>query len=131
MLETLGQMRIEASRKVLKKTDLALVILEPTEKLDAVEIELLESLKHEKPRFLVIINKCEDKAAPESLLKEIESYGVKGIQVSARLNQGIKELKRNSIQGKLKDFDAGTIIGDLVQPGQVVVLVVPIDLACP
>ncbi len=128
---TLGQMRIEASRKVLKKTDLALVVLEPAEKLDAVEIELLESLKHGKTQFLVIINKCEDKAAPESLLKEIESYGVKGIQVSAKLNQGIKELKRNSIQGKLKDFDAGTIIGDLVQPGQVVVLVVPIDLAAP
>jgi [FeFe] hydrogenase H-cluster maturation GTPase HydF len=127
----LGQMRVEASRKVLKKTDLALVILEPKEELHQVEKELLEVLKQGRTQFLVLINKCDGKDASASLINEIKKYGANPICISAKSGQGIKELRATQIQNKLKDFDAGTILGDLVKPGQVVLLVVPIDLAAP
>lgn len=127
----LGAMRIEASRKVLQKTDLALVVVEPVPCLHEVEKELLTSLKQGKTPFLIVVNKCEELNAPESLLQELTLFGGEIVQVSATSGQGINILKADKIQKTLKDFDAGTIIGDLVKPGDVVILVVPIDLAAP
>lgn len=127
----LGLMRIEASRKILHKTDLALMVIEPTTSLHLVEKELLANLKKGKTPFLVIVNKCEKNSAPQSLLDEIATYGTEAIQVSANSGAGINSLKAEKIQKALQDFDTGTIISDLVKPGDVVVLVVPIDLAAP
>ena len=127
----LGQMRVEASRQVLRKTDLALVVLEPRKELEESERELLDTLRHGRTPFLVLVNKCDTGAVPDRLRDELAGLGLTAIPVSAVTGQGIEEVRARHIQGKLKDFDAGTILGDLVQPGDVVILVVPIDLAAP
>ncbi|MGM0598913.1 MAG: [FeFe] hydrogenase H-cluster maturation GTPase HydF [Candidatus Rifleibacteriota bacterium] len=128
---SLGEQRVKASLKVLKKTDLALLVLEPCEKLYDCEKELINKLKKQKVSFIVVVNKCEDCHVPESLKKELVGLGADFTAVSALTHKGIEELKSSKIQKSLKDYDTGTIIGDIVQPGQVVVLVVPIDLAAP
>lgn len=128
---TLGMQRVEASRAVLKKTDLALVVLEPLSELHPVERELLELLKSGRTPFLVIVNKSDTGTCPESLRKTLAEFGANPHLVSARENIGIQDLRGKGIQEKLKDFDTGTIVGDLVQPGDTVLLVVPIDLAAP
>ncbi|HNV70979.1 MAG TPA: [FeFe] hydrogenase H-cluster maturation GTPase HydF, partial [Candidatus Ozemobacteraceae bacterium] len=120
-----------AARQVLRKTDLALVVLEPLPHLDPTEIELLELLSSGKTPFLVIVNKCDTGKPPESLLAELKRYTVVPVAVSARERSGVDDLRAVHMQSKLKDFDTGTIVGDLVKPGDVVVLVVPIDLAAP
>jgi len=51
--------------------------------------------------------------------------------VSALTRQGIDELKMAMIREAPKDFMNPTILGDLISPGDTVVLVVPIDLAAP
>jgi [FeFe] hydrogenase H-cluster maturation GTPase HydF len=127
----LGKKRIEASLQVLHKTDLALVVLEPNDSLDQCEVELFERLKSAKIRFLAIINKSEMKEAPDSLNRQLLQLGAEIVPVSAATGKGIDWLKTEKIQKALTDFDSGVIIGDLVQPGQIVVLVVPIDLAAP
>lgn len=127
----LGMQRVEASRAVLKKTDLALVVLEPVSELHPVERELLDLLKSGRTPFLVIVNKSDSGNLPESLKQSLAEYGAVPHLVSARDGIGIQELRGKAIQEKLKDFDTGTIIGDLVQPGDTVILVVPIDLAAP
>ena len=127
----LGKMRIDASLKVLGRTDLALVVLEPNQNLDQCEKELIRKLADAKIKFLAIINKCEEKDAPDSLKSELAGLGAEVVPVSAATGKGIDWLKSEKIQKSLKDFDSGVIIGDLVQPGQVVILVVPIDLAAP
>jgi len=128
---TVGALRVEAARQVLRKTDLALVVLEPLPHLDPTEIELLELLSSGKTPFLVIVNKCDTGKPPESLLAELKRYTVVPVAVSARERSGVDDLRAVHMQSKLKDFDTGTIVGDLVKPGDVVVLVVPIDLAAP
>ena len=128
---SLGEQRVKASLKVLEKTDLALVVLEPLEKLQDCEKEVIDKLKRHKVNFIVVVNKCEDCDIPESLKKELVQSGADFTSVSALTNKGIEELKTTKIQKSLKDYDTGTIIGDIVNPGQIVVLVVPIDLAAP
>lgn len=127
----LGEMRVEASMQVLKKTDLALVVLEPCDKLDSCELELIEKLKKNGIKFLAVVNKCEETDISESLKAQFVALGADAVAVSAVSGKGMDWLKAEKIQKALKEFDAGTIIGDLVQPGQVVILVVPIDLAAP
>ncbi len=128
---TVGVMRVEAARQVLRKTDLALVVLEPLPALHETEIELLDLLHTGKTPFLVIVNKCDSGKPPESLLEQLKQRAITPVVVSARERIGIEELRAKHMQSRLKDFDTGTIVGDLVKPGDVVVLVVPIDLAAP
>ncbi len=127
----LGQMRVEATRQVMRKTDLALVVLEPRKELKESERTLLDTLRHGRTPFLVVVNKCDTGEPPDHLLEELKGMGITPIAVSAKTGAGIEELRGRHIQGRLKDFDAGTILGDLVHPGEVVILVVPIDLAAP
>lgn len=127
----LGKMRIDASMQVLSKTDLALIVLEPVESLDDCERSLIKKLSERKIKFIAVINKCESGEAPDSLVAELSALGAEITNVSAMSGKGIDWLKTDKIQKALKDFDSGVIIGDLIEPGQIVILVVPIDLAAP
>ncbi len=127
----LGEKRVKASLNVLKKTDLALVVLEPCESLGPSEEKLLLALREAKTKFLVIVNKCDTGSIPESLGRSLDEMGIISVRVSARTREGIDSLKSVHIQKSLVDFELGTILGDLVRPGEVVVLVTPIDLAAP
>ena len=127
----LGQMRVEATRQVMRKTDLALVVLEPRKELKESERTLLDTLRHGRTPFLVVVNKGDTAEVPDHLLEELKGMGITPVAVSATTGAGIEELRGRHIQARLKDFDAGTILGDLVRPGEVVILVVPIDLAAP
>lgn len=127
----LGEMRVEATRSVLKKTDLALVVLEPASSLDACERELLEKLKTAGTPFLAVVNKCDGIPVPQSLAGDLHDLGISPVPVSAKTGQGIEELRGMHITQKLKDFEPGSILADLVKPGDFVVLVIPIDSAAP
>ncbi|MBF0500477.1 MAG: [FeFe] hydrogenase H-cluster maturation GTPase HydF [Candidatus Riflebacteria bacterium] len=127
----LGRMRVEASHAVLKKTDLALVVLEPREKLDVCERDLLNALKAARTPYLVIVNKTDIEAIPDSLRNELAVFGEIPYPLSSLKGTGVCDFRGKIMQEKLKDFDTGPIIGDLVKPGDVVILVVPIDLAAP
>lgn len=127
----LGKIRVEASLKVLKKTDLALVVLEPGEHLHQSEKELLAMLKHQKVMFLVVINKCETGQISQKMREEIAAYGSEAHAVSTVTGEGIVTLLADKMQQELKGFDSGVIVGDLIKPRQVVILVTPIDISAP
>jgi len=127
----IGRIRVEATRKILAKTDLGIIVLEPCDALQPSERELLNSLKAGRIPFLVVVNKCDSGEIPQRLRSELSTIGVEPFAVSARNGSGIETLRALKIQSCLKDFDAGTILGNLVHPGDVVILVVPIDLAAP
>jgi len=127
----LGKLRVEASLKVMKKTDLALVVLEPASALHPSEKELLEMLKKQKIPFLVIVNKCETGIVEQNLRDEVAAYAPELITVSARTREGIARLKSEKMQQGLQGFDSGVILGDLITPRDVVVLVTPIDISAP
>lgn len=120
----LGQKRIEKTMEVLAKTDIAMVIIDSTIGISSFEEELLLQIKDRKLPYLIIYNKVD-------LCKENRPEISEGMFVSAATKEGIEELKEQL--GKLvpEEEDKFRIVGDLLEPSDLVVLVVPIDKAAP
>ena len=79
---------------------------------------------------IVVINKIDQhpRYTPD---EAVFRTGLPVLEVSALNREGIDELKMAMIKEAPKDFMSPTILGDLISPGDTVVLVVPIDLAAP
>jgi [FeFe] hydrogenase H-cluster maturation GTPase HydF len=118
----LGQKRIEKTMEVLAKTDIAMVIVDSRQGVTQLEEELLEQIKEKRLPYLIVYNKidlCSNRKTTEE-----------GIFVSAVTREGIQELKE--ALGKIVPEDEKRrIVGDLLEPSDLVVLVVPIDKAAP
>ena len=128
----LGALRVERTMQVLNKTDLAVVVIEPELGVTAFEEELVQQIRKRGLPLAGVINKSDitavaaDRAASWSRALELPL-----IYISAKTGQGIEELKRLMIKLAPDDWEGPPLIGDLVSPGDTVVLVVPIDLAAP
>lgn len=116
----LGQKRVLRTKRVLNKTDIAVLVVDGTRGLQSDDRELL-SLFHEKqiPHVIVFNKKDLFDTAPADVLR-----------VSAATGDGIFALKEHL--GKLAPKEDGRkLIVDLVSPDGLVVLVTPIDSAAP
>jgi [FeFe] hydrogenase H-cluster maturation GTPase HydF len=120
---TLGEMRVKKAKQVLNKTDVAVLVLDVTVGITAVENELLEIFKDKKIPYVVAYNKGDLKKNVK--LKENE------ILVSALCNDGINELREMVAHLAPNENADKHLVGDLVDKGDFVVLVVPIDESAP
>lgn len=136
----LGALRVEKTLQVLHKTDIALLIVDYHDAMYDMELHLIQELNKRNIPFLVVINKMEDyfvnndKTAFQEITHFIEKQlpieKTKIHYVSARDNLGIYELKEAIAQLVPKQPER-KIVGDLIEEGDLVVLVVPIDGAAP
>jgi len=127
----LGQQRIERTRRVFDRTDVALVILdEPT--LGTFERRLLDEFADLKTPTILVFNKTDLYApAPESR-EEAKARNVPAVSTSATTGDGIEDLFKALIAATPEDFICTpSIVGDLLPPGELAVLVVPIDKEAP
>ena len=119
---SLGELRVQKARQVLNKTDIALLVIDAKQGMAPSDQELLGLIQKRGIPHLVVYNKADASAftLPEGSLA-----------VSAQTGQGIEALKEKI--GSMVDTGNPTtkIIGDLIQAGDFVVLVVPIDSAAP
>jgi len=123
---TLGELRVQKTREILAKTDVAVLVLDATEEMGAQEKEFLALLQEKKLPFVVVKNKVDlVKDAPE------EKSDYPEIHVSATQNINITALK--DLLGTLAKSKENNkkIVADLLEPGDVVILVTPIDEAAP
>lgn len=128
----LGALRVERTRSVLHKADLALMVVEQGQAPGAYEQEMVREIKQHRIPALTVVNKCDLAAVtPEQLRDWVQRLGTPAVAVSALTRQGIEELKRMIIKHAPDDWEGPPIIGDLLSPGDLAVLVVPIDLAAP
>lgn len=126
----LGRMRIEKALDVLKKTDLMLLVIDPGSGLGRHEEEVIGRARENSVPVIIVVNKTD--LYPQFDAKTcIPSAGLPVVEVSALTRRGIDELKMAMIKDAPKDWMTPTILGDLISPGDTVVLVVPIDLAAP
>ena len=118
--QELGQKRVLRTKRVLNKTDVAVLVVDGTKSLQKDDCELL-ALFHEKniPHLVVFNKKDLFDAAPADVLC-----------VSAVTGEGIFELKERL--GALAPKENGRkLLSDLVSPDGLVVLVTPIDESAP
>jgi len=126
----LGEMRIKKTIGVLNKADLMVLVLDPGQDTGSYELDMIEKAKEQGVPVVGVLNKID--LQPDITPTELEDkLGIKIMPVSAVTGQGMEELKKALIRSAPKEWIAPTIIGDLISPGDVVVLVVPIDLAAP
>lgn len=118
---TLGNQRIERSIRVLDETDIAILVVDGSIGLSEDDNKLIEVFKSRKIPYLVAVNKS-DLSVPE--LPE------NALSVSALNNEGIEELKEK-VAVIIKQRKTRPLVSDLVEEGDLVVLVVPIDRSAP
>ncbi len=119
----LGKMRVEKSYQVLNKTDIALLVVDGNVGLTQCDKDLIEEIKKRKLPYLIILNKSDEVC---------NRYDIENsIWVSAETKENIWELKERIAKLVPNENMTLKIIGDLLDPEDIVVLVVPIDSAAP
>ena len=119
----LGGLRVKKTRQVLNKTDIAVLVTDGTQALQDTDRELMELFRAKEIPFLVVRNKAD-------LLAEIPEDTDREIWVSALQGHKIQELKER-IARLRQEAPEKRIIADKLAPGDLAVLVVPIDKAAP
>ena len=120
----LGALRVERAREMLRKTNIAILVIDAVTGKSDIDIELITELSARKIPYIVAYNKAD-------LLTEREQLSDSEMYVSAESGEGIEELK-----GRLGKFaelvkNKKSLVSDLLSPGDVVVLVTPIDTSAP
>ena len=140
----LGELRVRKTKQVLNKTDIAVLVVDATEGKKQCDEELIRIFKEKEIPYIIVNNKAD--LLPDEISEKVCQNNVseqrKAEQnallssgqeqyVSALTGAGIYELKE--CIGKLTPNEDMTlkIVGDLLHPGDFVVLVVPIDSAAP
>ncbi len=126
----LGQKRIEKTNAVIKDADVGLIVIGDGQWTDFEE-ELVATLQGKQKPIIVVLNKtdCVDYSEIEKILQQrkldyVTTMAVKSEGIS-ELKQKIRELKNVS------GLEDPSIIGDIIKAGDLVLLVVPLDLGAP
>ena len=128
----LGELRKKKTIEVLNKTNIALVVIDASLGLTDYDKSIIEQVKSKKVPVIVVLNKTDIALVNEEFITKIEKQlDVPSVSVSAVTKQGVKELKDKIISMIPEEEEKFKIIGDLISPGDFVVLVTPIDKAAP
>jgi [FeFe] hydrogenase H-cluster maturation GTPase HydF len=129
----LGQLRVAKSLEVLRKSDLVLLVVDTTIEIGEPEKDFAAKCLAHKIPFILIFNKIDQlETTPDTLEEAKTALGATAaVSVSAQKHIGIGELKIAMVRHAPARWDTQTIVGDLLKPGDIAVLVVPIDLAAP
>lgn len=118
----LGRERIKKAYQMLAKTDIAIIAVDSSSGITETEEKLIDELKSRSIPYITVFNKCD--LAPVGELNESE------IAVSALTGENITELKAK-IATLVPEKEKRVLVGDLIDAGDIIVLVVPIDEAAP
>lgn len=132
----LGQLRIEKSYQMLNKTDIAVIVLDANGNITEEDERVIHLIQSKNIPYIVVLNKLDETHNDiKSLviydeLKKIVKQDDKIMGISAKTGENIWELKEAIAHLNPKEIQK-PIVKDLVEPGDIVVLVVPIDSAAP
>ncbi len=121
----LGELRVKKARQVLNKTDAAVLVVDAVDGIGEAEAELVRLFDERAVGYVVAYNKSDllaESGAPD---------GERALAVSAVTGYNIAALKERIAALARTDEPKLRIVGDLIHPGDFVVLVVPVDKAAP
>jgi len=127
----LGELRVRKTRQIFDRTDIGIIICEPTGWGDFEE-QLLSELQAQQVPVVVVFNKV-DLASPNAgVVDRLTSNKIRVVRTSAISGEGILDLRQALLDTAPAELiNNPTILGDLVGPGEMAVLVVPIDKEAP
>lgn len=134
-----GELRISQTHKILEKTDIAMLLLNPLETkqstLSTEEIHWLNALKVKKVPVVGVVNKIDllhQSEESDEISKRItDQYDIPVLSVSTITGKGILALRERLIRSLPENLEPDSITGDLVQEGDIVLLVMPQDIQAP
>lgn len=118
----LGSQRIERSLRVIDETDIAILVVDASAGLGDDEKSLIDAFTKRKIPYLVVFNKSD----LDVTIPEVEN----SMSVSALKGEGIEDLKEK-VAVIIRERKPRPLVSDLVDEGDLVVLVVPIDKSAP
>lgn len=126
----LGALRVHKSYQVLNKTDIAILVIDSTAGKSEEELELIHRFHKKGIPYLIVYNKI-DLLSTEKIKDLAMSVRAGEVLVSASDGMNIQELKEKIASLKPGDTHKYPLIQDLIEPLDLVILVVPIDKAAP
>ncbi|MBN2435970.1 MAG: [FeFe] hydrogenase H-cluster maturation GTPase HydF [Spirochaetes bacterium] len=126
----LGDLRVKKTTQVFRRTDLAVIVTDGTWG-DFEDRICQECGKYAIP-FIVVFNKSDEVKPHNSLTAKLTEDKIAFVHTSALNNSGITDFRQALLDNAPPGFlNNPQIIGDLVKPGETVLLVVPIDKEAP
>jgi [FeFe] hydrogenase H-cluster maturation GTPase HydF len=127
----LGQMRIKKTKQVFDRTELGVIVSDNGE-WGNFEQGIYDELKGRKTPVIAVFNKCDIAPARQAIIDKLKSMKISCVQTAVIQNKGILEFRQALIDTAPDDFiNTPSIMGDLIGPGEMAVLVVPIDKEAP
>ena len=117
----LGELRVHQTKRTLNRVDCAVLVVDGTVGKTAIDEQIIQLLVDKNIPYIVAYNKADLGAAAED----------NGLAVSALTGDGVWELKERVARLVKTREQTGKLVGDLVRPGDVLILVVPIDKSAP
>ena len=127
---TVGDLRTERTREVIKQTDIAIIVTDGASLND--EASWAAQLKQANVPYVAVLNKVDlMQEVPSTLLADIaKRLGCDVIPVSALDGTGLDQL-RNTLAGLAPESGEQSLTGDLAHAGDTVLLVMPQDPQAP
>lgn len=122
----LGKLRIEKTKQILNKTDIAILVIDATLDFTDFDKDILKLITNKNIPYIVAYNKIDLVPDFKPQNENIKQY----VYISAKEKTGIEELKSKLIQ-IAKTTQEKFILKDIINPKDTVVLVIPIDKAAP
>ncbi len=127
----LGEMRVEKTRSIIDKTDIAVLLFSE----DGLEIEKewLGALREKNVPVVAAVSKSDlGERENEELIQKVRTeMKLDPISVSSVTGAGLYELREAIVRAVPEDYGALSLTGDYVSAGDVVMLVMPQDIQAP
>ena len=117
----LGELRVQQTKRTLNRVDCAVLVVDGTVGKTAIDEQIIQLLMDKNIPYIVAYNKADLGATAED----------DGLVVSALTGDGVWELKERMARLVKTWEQTGKLVSDLVRPGDVLILVVPIDKSAP
>jgi [FeFe] hydrogenase H-cluster maturation GTPase HydF len=127
----LGDLRVKKTFAVFDRTDLGIIVANYQSWGDFEEI-IMEEFRIRNIPFIVVFNKTDLFSENLDISSQLDSVGISYVNTDATSGFGIEQLRQLLLDNAPADFvNRQAILADLVGPGEMAVLVVPIDKEAP
>ena len=127
---TLGDLRVQKTRRAFDRTDLAVLITDAH--WGEFEAAILDEFAAREVPLIVVFNKADLQEPPADVLAMLDERGIAHVRTVASEREGILDFRKALLDAAPAEWlESPPIASDLVGPGGVAVLVVPIDKEAP